>query len=144
PTEPALHRFLEQCGIDSEKILDFAERLSNPPISFHISSWDPPATASAIRSCVGFDRDLAARMLRLNEGQPDPEITWAKLSRYDRKRAERLWKSALEPDELDVIPRGRPSQIDSARVLYCTRILCEASGQARFKFKRPRGGGAPG
>jgi hypothetical protein len=141
---PALHRALADCGIASEKILHTAERLTNPPNSFHLSSGDPVGTASAIRSVVGFDPDMAARMLRLNEGGPDPETRWAKLTRAERKRAERLWKSMLGPDELDVIPRGRPSEIDSALVLYCTRILCEASGQARFKFSRRMGGGAPG
>jgi hypothetical protein len=140
----ALHRALAECGVASEKISRTAERLTNPPISFHLSSSDPSGTASVIRSVVGFDRDLAARMLSLNEGRSDPEIKWANLSRSDRKRAERLWNSALEPDELNVTPRGRPSEIDSARVLYCARILCEANGQARFKFRRPMGGGAPG
>lgn len=143
-TGSALHRALAECGIASERIPHTAERLTNLPKSFHVSSWDPPGTASAIRSVVGFDRDLAARMLRTNEGKPDPETSWANLTRSERKRAERLWSSMLGPDELDVVPRGRPSKIDSALVLYCVRVLSEASGQLKFKFRRPMRGGAPG
>jgi hypothetical protein len=139
----ALHRALAECGIDTEKIPSAVERLTNPPKSFLISSWDPPGTESAIRSVVGFDPDMAARTLRLNEGKPDPEARWANLTRSERKRAERLWNSMVGPDELDVIPRGRPSKIDSALVLYCARVLSEASGKA-FKFRRPMGGGTPG
>jgi len=140
----ARYRALAECGIAPEKILYTAERLTNLPKSFHLSSWDPPGTASAIRLAVGFDRDAAARMLRLNEGKPDPVASWTNLTRSERKRAERLWNSALKPDELDVTTQGRPSHIDSALILYCTRVLCEASGKAKFKFRRPMGGGAPG
>jgi hypothetical protein len=131
----ALYRALAECGIAPEKILHTAERLTSLPKSFHLSSWDPPGTESAIRLAVGFDRDAAARMLRLNEGRPDPEVSWTNLTRSERKRAESLWNGALKPDELN--PRGRPAKIDSALVLYCVRVLCEASGNARFKFSRP-------
>ena len=140
----ALHRALAECGIDTEKIPSTAERLTNPPKSFFISSWDPPGTESATRSEVGFDPDMAARTLRLNEGKYDPKATWKSLTRSERKRAERVWNSMLAPDELNVTPQGRPSEIDSALVLYCTRVLREASGRARFEFMRPMGGGAPG
>src|SRR5262249_33829959 len=126
----ALHRALEKCSINTHKIPHTAERLTNLPQSFHRSSWDPPGTAFAIRSVVGFDRDYAARMLRLNEGKPDREANWKNLTRSERKRAKRLWNWALQPDELDVTPQGRRSEIDSALILYCTCVLCEASGKA--------------
>jgi len=144
PEFSALHRALAECGIETEKIPSASERLTNLPKSFLISSWDLPGTESAIRSVVGFDPDMAARMLRLHEGKSDPEATWKNLTRSERKRAKRLWISSLAPDELDVTPQGRPSQIDSAIILYCARVLCEASGKARFEFRRPMGGGAPG
>jgi hypothetical protein len=138
-TESVLHRVLAQCGIDPQKISQIVERLSNPPLSFHISSWDcdPPETASQILNVVGFDRDQAARMLRLDEGKPDPEITWAKLSRSERKRAEHRWKWALEPDELGVAPQGVPPKIDSALVLWCSRVLADGIGQPHLAFSRP-------
>jgi len=144
PEFAALHRALAECGIDTEKIPRTAERLTNPPISFRVSSSDPPGTESAIRSSVGFDPDMAARTLRLHEGKPDPEANWKNLTRSERKRAKRLWNSMLGPDELNVTPQGRPSKIDPALILYFTRVLCEASGKARFEFRRPKGGGAPG
>jgi len=138
-TESVLHRVLAQCGIDPQKISQIVERLSNPPLSFHISSWDcdPPETASLILDVVGFDRDQAARTLRFNEGKPDPEITWAKLSRSERKRADRLWKWALGPDELGVAPQGVPPKIDSALVLWCSRVLADGIGQPHLTFSRP-------
>jgi hypothetical protein len=141
---PDLYRALAECGIATERIPPTAARLTNPPISFHLSSRDLPGTASAIRSVVGFDRDQAARMLRLNEGKPDPEANWADLTRSERKRAKRLWNWALEPDDLGVVPKGRRPKVDSAFVLYCARLLCEASGKVQFNFRRPMGGGAPG
>src|SRR5262249_5381312 len=128
-----LYRALAECGIDTEKIPQTAERLTHPPIS---SAWDPPGTALAIRCVVGFDRDLAARMLRLNEGTPDPEATWANLPRSERKRAERLWNWGLGPDELKATPQGRPPVIDPVFVLYLTRVICEASGRPKFRFSR--------
>jgi hypothetical protein len=139
-----LYRALAACGIDAEKIPHIAERLRSPPASFYLSSQDPPGTAERIRSRVGFDRDMAARMLRLNEGKPDPKITWKQLTRLERKRAKRLWNWSLAPDCLAVNPKGRPLKIDSAHVLYCTRIISEASARAQFRFRRPMGGGAPG
>ena len=144
PEFSALHRALAECGIETKKIPSTAERLTNLPISFRVSSWDPPETESAILSFVGFDSDMAARMLRLHEGKPDPEATWKNLTPSERKRAKRLWISMLAPDEPNVTPQGRPSEIDPALILYCTRVLCEASGKARFEFRRPMGGGAPG
>src|SRR5262249_19489033 len=100
------------------------------------SAWDPPGTGLAIRSVVGFDRDMAARMLRLNEGRPDPKATWANLTRSERKRAERLWNLELGPDELRVTRQGRPPVIDAALVVYLTRVICEANGRRKFRFSR--------
>jgi hypothetical protein len=40
--------------------------------------------------------------------------------------------------------QSRPSKIDTALVLWCARVICEASGRSRFEFRRPKGGGPPG
>jgi hypothetical protein len=135
-----LYRALADCGVETDKIPQTVERLTNPPRSLHLLA-DPPDTASAIRSVVGFDRDTAADMLRLDEGKPYRE---ADLTRSKRKRAERLWNWSLGPDELKVTPQGRPPDINSALVVYCARVICEACGNAQFKFGQPMGGGAPG
>ena len=141
----SLRRALEACGVSADRIPQTIERLTYPPISLHISTFDDPETESLIRSKVGFDRNLAARMFRLNEGRPDPEVTWAKLTRLERKRAGRLWDRAVyEPDKLSVSMQTRPPRIDPAFVLYCARVIREASGKDRFAFRRPMGGGAPG
>jgi hypothetical protein len=130
---------LEACGVRVDLIPQTIKRLTRPPISLRISASDGPKTE------IPFDQDTAARMFRLNEGKPDPEVTWTKLARLERKRAERLWHWAVnEPDGFNVAPQGRPPDIDSVLVVYCARVICEASGQRQFKFRRPMGGGAPG
>jgi hypothetical protein len=90
-----------------------------------------------------FDGDMAARMLRLEEtGQPHPEATWKSLTRAERKRARSLWEwardTSLEPGR-----RGRPQEMDSALVLYCSRVLAEECEKPKFKFSRPVDGGNP-
>ena len=140
----SLRRALEACGVSADRMPQTIERLTHPPISLHISAFDDPETESLIRSKVSFDRNLAAHMFRLNEGSPDPDVTWTKLTRLERKRAERLWDWAVyKPDKLNVSMQTRPPRIDPAFVLYCARVICEASGKDRFKFGRPSGGGAP-
>jgi hypothetical protein len=141
----SLRRALEASGVSVDRIPQTIKQLMHPPISLHISAFDDSETESCIRSVVSFDRDLAARMLRLNEGKPDPDVTWTKLTRLERKRAQRLWDWAVyRPDKLSVSVQTRPPRIDSAFVLFCARVICEASGESRFKFRRPMGGGAPG
>ena len=81
-------------------------------------------------------RAMAARMLRLNERQPDPEATWKALTRAERKRARNLWDFALDAG-FDSAPQGRPFVIDSALVLYCSRVIAEACGKPKFQFSRP-------
>jgi hypothetical protein len=141
----SLRRALEGCGVSADRIPQAIERLTHPPISLHISAFDDAETVSLIKKRVSFDRDLAARMFRLNEGKPDPDVTWTKLTRLERKRAQRLWDWAIyKPDKLNVSMQTRPPRIDPAFVLYCARVICEASGEDRFEFRRPMGGGTPG
>jgi hypothetical protein len=135
PGIEALCRALEACGVKTELIPQTVERLTNPPASLWLSASDA-ATRSDIDAHVLFDGDLGASMLRLNEGTPDQQGTWTNLTRSERKRAERLWNWALGPDALSVTPKGRPPKIDSALVLWCLRVLVEASEETRFKFSR--------
>jgi hypothetical protein len=120
--------------------------LSRPPLSIARSACDDPEPGATIQLGHGkvgklsinrpFDRDVTARMLRVNEGRWDPEATWKGLSRAERKRAKLLWDWTGEPHGLSVPQQGRPPLIDAALVLYCTRVLCEAAGQKQFKFSR--------
>src|SRR5262249_30567865 len=132
---------LAECGITNR--LETFDRLTKPPKSLHIPTADHAFAAnSLINTAVGFDGDMAAQMLRRNEGHPNPEATWKGLTRAERKRAKRLWAWALDAG-LDVAPQGRPLKIDPALVLYCSRVLTEACGLSRFAFSRPSQGGRP-
>src|SRR5262249_28646997 len=106
-------------------------------LSLHISTSDDPFE-------LAFDRDDAARMLYLEERKPDPAVRWTMLSPAERKRAKRLWDWAVGPDGPNVVPQGRPPVVDTALVIYCTRVICEASGRPKFRTSRPPDGGAPG
>jgi hypothetical protein len=127
------------------------ERLTRPPLSFGQTALaDPfserfpggaeiyPDTTTGVWEAKPreFDGDMAARMLRLNEGRPDVTATWKSLSRAERKAARRLWDWTGEAHGLSVTPQGRPPVIDPALVLYLIRVLCEAIGQPEFKFSR--------
>jgi hypothetical protein len=140
PELQPLYRALAECGIAANQIAQTVERLIPPPLSFHISASDNDATKLAT---LVFDGDVAARMLRLNEGHPDSEAKWKTLTRSERKQAKRLIDFALGPDNLGVTPQGRPSKTDAAIVVYCVRVLREACGVSRFEFSRPPDGGAP-
>jgi hypothetical protein len=85
---------------------------------------------------------MAARMLRLHQGKPNPRATSKSLSRTERKQATRLWQWALDTD-LHTSPQGRPPVVDGALVLYSSRTLAEACGQTGSEFSRPRTGRAP-
>jgi hypothetical protein len=82
-------------------------------------------------------RYMAARLLSVEENRPDPDATWKSLSRAGRKRARRLCDWLARDHGLSATPQGRRPLIDAALVLYCIRVLCEASGRPRFKFSRP-------
>ena len=134
----ALQRALEACNVSAELIPETIKRLTHPPLSLHISASDDPKIE------LGFDRDDSARMLFLNEGKPDPKVRWTMLSPAERKRAKRLWNWAVnKPDCLNIAPQGRPSVVDTALVIYCVRVICEASGRQKFRTSRPPDGGAP-
>jgi hypothetical protein len=129
-----LHRALAECGIDGAEIPEVARRLIRPPLTLRP---DP----TRLR---GFDGDIAARLLRLDENCPDPQAKWKALSRAERKQAKRLWDWLGRDHGLSATPKGRPPKIDAVLVLYCIQSLCEATRQPHFKFSRPAGGGAPG
>jgi hypothetical protein len=118
---------LDACGVSADRIPQTIEWLTRPPLSFHLSFLDNAVAA--------FDTDGAAQMLRLMEGTPELEATWATLTSAERKRARRGWEMA---------PRGRPPVIDPALVIYCARVICEASGRQQFRFSRPATGGKAG
>jgi hypothetical protein len=118
-------------------------RLTEPPQSLQIPTGVRTEQANLLlNAIVPFEGDMAARMLRLNERQPDPEATWKALTRAERKRARNLWDFALDAG-FDSAPQGRPSVIDSALVLYCSRVIAEACGKPKFQFSRPMNGGSP-
>jgi len=118
-------------------------RLSEPPVSLQIPAPERTELANwVLTAIVPFDGDLAALMLHLDEGKPDPNAKWSTLSSSKRKRAKRLWNWALDAS-LDTSPQGRPHKIDPALVLYCERVVAEGCGQSQLKFSRPAEGGLP-
>jgi hypothetical protein len=144
PDQQPLFRALAECGVANRLILQTVVRLIEPSEALHIPASDRTELAnSVIKTIVHFDGDMAAHMLRTEEGRPDPKATWKALTRAERKRARRIWDWALDPS-LDTAPQGRPPKIDSTLVLYCARVLCEACGRSRFKFSRSWGDGIPG
>jgi hypothetical protein len=132
------------CGIRNHRVLhQTMARLERPPISLQVPT--PAHTElvnSFLKKAVPFDGDVAASMLRLEEGPPYSDAKWNALSRAERKRARRLYSWALGAG-LDTTQKGRPYKIDPALVLYCARVVAEACGQSHFKFSRPPNGGAP-
>jgi hypothetical protein len=145
-----LHRTLAKCGVAADQILSVAERLRKPCLSFAQSALTDPATFFPGGSEIypdpitgvweatprRFDPGVAARMLQLHEGRPDLKREW-KPSRADWRRARRLWNWTGEAHGLRVTPQqGRRPRSDAALVLYCARILCEATGESHFRFSR--------
>jgi hypothetical protein len=134
---------LADCRVRNDQIPQTAIRLTEPPESLQLPTLKQTECANAlVRVAVPFDGDMVARMLRREENQPDAGATWKALTPRERKRAKRLWAWALDAG-LDSAPQGRPSVIDSALVLYCSRVIAEACGQPRLKLSRPPDGGAP-
>ena len=145
-----LFRTLTECGKRYPHIRNpqaFAEtihRLTEPPASLQMPVPGRTEFANSVLSAaVPFDGDMAARILRYDEGNPDPDAMWSALSRAERKRAKRLWTFALDTG-LDTAPQGRPHKIDAALVLYCARVVAEGCGKPRLRFSRPFLGGGPG
>ena len=144
-----LFRALTECGrrychIRNSRVLaQTIGRLSEPPASLHIpTSGRTELANSALKALVPFDGDMAARMLRLDDREPDPDATWRALSRSERKRAKRMWTWAMDAG-FGATPQGRPPKIDAALVAYCSRVVAEGCGQSRFQFSRPPDGGTP-
>jgi hypothetical protein len=120
---------LEACGVHIDLIPQTISRLRYPPISLHISAQAGPEIG------LPFDKDDAAELFQHG-------ATWANLPPEKRKSAKRFWDWAVnKPDGLNVVPRGRPTEIDSALVLWCSRVLAEANG--RVKYARQWQGGRP-
>jgi hypothetical protein len=143
PEQKPLIDALRKCGLRTFLILETATRLTEPPASLHLPAPSRIERANTlINDMVEFDGDMAAQMLRREEGQPDPGASWKALSRAERKRARNLWAWTLDTG-FETAPQGRPHMIDGALVLYCSRVIAAACGQSRFKFSRPPGGGSP-
>ena len=70
---------------------------------------------------VGFDNGMAARMLRLSEGDPKPNATWKELTPAERKRAKRGWAWALDAGFEIYAARPPVSDGQRARTLLLTR-----------------------
>jgi hypothetical protein len=137
--------------LDVEQSLQAARRLTRPPLALGQNiAGDPEKETGAFhlyklaKMRRGFDGNTAAYLLRLQEGQATPEIRWGMLSRAEKARAKRLWNWIGETHGLKSTPQGRPPVMDTALVLYCMCILSEFSGRRRFRYRRPKEGGAPG
>jgi hypothetical protein len=153
PDLDPLFRALADCRIPAEQIPHVAETLSRPLPSFGLSAKDDPPIFQGKEFVIGtgteagplvlrpreFDHDMAARLLRFDEWHPDSDANWKSLTRAERKRAERLWDRIGKAHGLSVTPKGRPPVIDPALVLYCIRVLCEASERSSFRFSRVNG-----
>jgi hypothetical protein len=134
---------LASCGTDDRLIPQTVERLIKPPEALHRPTSNTETANFILKSFINFEGDAAAHMLRIEEGRPDLNVTWKALTRAERKRARRLWDYSLDAS-LDTSPQGRPPEIDSALVLYCARVVCEACGQLQLKFSRKPNDGALG
>jgi hypothetical protein len=133
PSHP-LHDALEKYGVPSEAIPQIARRLLLfRPVSKTVHG--------------AFDEDMAARLLRLSDGRPDPEAKWSTLSSAERQRAKREWnalgrtrvehyRAKRPPTSTGPSRAGRPTLIDPALLLYCIRVLCEAKCRTDFQFSR--------
>ncbi len=142
PEQLPLFRALSECGLSVYPALQAFVRLTEPPESLHQPTADRiNLMNSLIEATVDFDSGMAARMLRLGEIGPKPHATWEELTPAERKRAKRGWTWALEAG-FETTPQGRPSVIDSALVLYCSRVIAESCAQP-IKFSRRMGGGPP-
>jgi hypothetical protein len=100
------------------------------------------------------DENMYAQFFLAVNGRPDPEAKWASLSYAERLRAKRTWRSFGQdrvqhrrakqtPTSIGPSRAGRPTRIDPALVLYCVRVLCEASGSADFPLSRDSVEGVP-
>jgi hypothetical protein len=142
PELEPLARALAECGIQKRNIPLVAVRLTEPSELLHRTRPEiVEAQNSLLQAVVDFDENLAAQMLQRTEGRPAPGVTWKGLSPAERKRAKRLWDRTLDAG-VESSAQGRPSVVDGALVLYCTRVLEEAGGLS-FGFSRPAAGGAP-
>jgi hypothetical protein len=155
PDLQPLHQALAKCGVAPEQISQIAKQLSRPPLSFGQTATDHPVTFPGMKNQLEtapktevlelkpreFDPDIAARMLHFNEGNLKPEAKWTKISRAERKRAKRLWDWTGQARGLGPTQQGRPPVIDSALVLYCACILCDASGRRPSRDLEGRPGG---
>jgi hypothetical protein len=129
PEGEPLFRALKECGVRYPRmrnlrvLVQALDRLTEPPESLQIPTGVRTEQANLLLSAfVPFEGDMAARMLQLDDGQPNSDAHWNTLSRSERKRAKRVWTWALDA-RLDTSPQGRPSKIDPVLVLYCVANL---------------------
>lgn len=161
-----LHRELAACKeIAVDQISSVGMRLTGPPLVIGLSACDDPEPGAEVylgrsepalptsqlidRQFSGkvvrfapssrpLDRDGWAVLLYYHEGRPNySRATWNMLARNERRRAETLGKWFGSNHGLNVTPRGRATAIDSALVLWCSRVLSEESGQ-QIEFARTR------
>jgi hypothetical protein len=129
---------LENCGVAGQSI---------PAIARQLLLFRPVYKVAR----GAFDKDIAARLLRLNNGTPDAKVKWSSLSYPERKQAKSLWstigRNRIEhynakrpPTSIGPSRSGRPTVIDPALLLFCMRVLSEAKGAITFelghKFER--------
>jgi len=132
PKLEALYRELAACRVPADKIQETAVRLVRPPVSIGFLTLSEHATGAIEKNFRPFDGDTAARMFRTG-------AKWKTLTRAERKRSKRLWDWTGRDHALRVTPRGRPAKIDPALVVYCMRVLCEASNR-KFRWSRGEDG----
>jgi hypothetical protein len=155
PDLNSLYEVISKLSIAHEQISAVVQRLIRPPLSlgqnlapdpeaFLNSTVEISAQSGLVLKRRIFDPHAAVALLRLENRYLAPEVTWKMLSRAERKSAKLLWDFSGKSHGLNVTQRGHPTAIDPALVLYCVRVLCEASGKAKFQFKRPMNGGPPG
>ena len=121
---------LENCGVSSQSI---------PTVVRQLLLFRP------VYKVVRFDKDLAARLLRLNEGRPDAKVKWSSLSYRERKRTKTMCcalkrgridhhNAKRQPTSMGPGRGGRPTVIDPALLLFCMRVVSEAKGATTFKL----------
>ena len=115
-SEVPLYEALIDCRVPDHRLQETANRLIEIPATL---AWTAPETtpdpdlAELLDEVIGFDGDMAARMLRRDQGRVDPNARWKSLTRAEQARAKRLWQFAVSPD-FETSQSGRPSQVASS------------------------------
>ena len=143
PEQQPLFRALSERGLSVCPALQALMRLTEPPESLR----QPPSDhVDRMNSLIEATVDLAAEWPRECCGSvklaPNQTQHRRKSPPPSANEQSVVGHGHLTPD-FNPHPQGRPSVIDSALVIFCSRVIAESCKQPRFQFSRRTGGGPP-